>query len=97
MEDSLLLPVRSQATVGRVMLHSIGTGRAVIVLKGKYMAPSVRTTVQELFDDCESSGATVVFNDGYSDRNVLIKSFETVPIVGKTEGFGFRLELQVVG
>jgi hypothetical protein len=37
-----------------------------------------------------------VFNDGYEDRSVLIRAFETVPLIGRTEGFSFRIELVVI-
>jgi hypothetical protein len=50
-----------------------------------------------LFDQCAESGEPVVFNDGYADRNALIRSFKTIPIVGKTEGCAFTIELLVTG
>ena len=96
MDDSRKLPVRSEATVGRGLIHSVGVDRNLIVLKGRYMTKAVRDAIIVLFDACSDTGASVVFNDGYADRNVLIKDFEVEPIVGKTEGYSFRLELVVV-
>ena len=97
MDRVLDLPVRSEATLGRGIVHVVGIGKESIVLTGKYMTGSVKSAIEALYEACESTGATSVFNDGSTERNVLIKKFETTPIVGKTEGFGFRIELVVVG
>ena len=96
MEDSLKAVVRSDATLGRGVLHSIGVGKGRVVLKGKYMTTPVRTAIVALYENCVATGTTVVFNDGYTDRDVLIEKIEAVPIVGKTEGYSFRIELVVV-
>jgi 2-methylisocitrate lyase-like PEP mutase family enzyme len=97
MDRILDLPVASEATLGRAMVHVVGIGRETIVLTGKYMSANVRSAIETLYEACEETGATAVFNDGVTDRNVLIRKFEAVPIVGKTEGFGFRIELIVIG
>jgi hypothetical protein len=96
MDRILDLPVTSEATLGRGKVHVVGVGDETIVLRGKYMTTGVRNAIETLYDSCELTGATFLFNDGSTDRNVLIKSFETTPIVGVTEGFGFRIELVVV-
>jgi hypothetical protein len=97
MERSLDLPVRSEATLGRGMVHVVGIGKESIVLTGKYMTGNVKSAIETLYEACESTGATSIFNDGIANRNVLITKFETTPIVGKTEGYGFRIELVVLG
>lgn len=96
MDRKLDLPVTSEATLGRGKVHVVGIGNETIVLVGKYMSGDVKDAIETLYEACESTGATVVFNDGATDRDVLIRSFETTPIVGKTVGFGFRIELVVV-
>ena len=96
MDDSRKVPVRSEATVGRGLIHTVGVDRNLIVLKGRYMTKAVRDAIIVMFEACSDTGASVVFNDGYGDRDVLIREFEVEPIVGKTEGYGFRIELVVV-
>jgi len=96
MVDKSEAAVRSDATLGRGILHTVGVGKGRIVLKGKYMTVGVRSAILVLHENCVETGTSVVFNDGYTDRNVLIEGFGTVPIVGKTEGYGFRIELVVV-
>lgn len=97
MDRGLDLPVTSEATLGRGTVHVVGVGRETIVLTGKYMSASTKSAIETLYEASESTGATSVFNDGATDRDVLIRKFETSPIVGKTEGFGFRIEMVVVG
>jgi hypothetical protein len=94
--DTGSLPVRSEATLGRAVVHTIGVTGETIVLSGKYMTPDVKASIDAVFDACRETGNPVVFNDGVEERDVLIRSFETTPIVGKTEGYGFRIELAVV-
>ncbi|MFH1676412.1 MAG: hypothetical protein ABIC40_05235 [bacterium] len=96
MRDLSDLPIREEATIGRGMTHRVGVGRNTIVLEGRYISAGVKSGIDSLFEACESLGATTVFNDGVKDRNVLIRSFTAVPIVGKTEGYSFRLELSVI-
>ena len=96
LENSLALPISSEASLGRGMLHVVGVGRETVVLTGKYMSTTVKSAIQTLYETCESTGATAVLDDGYVERDVLIRSFETTPLVGKTEGFSFRMELVVV-
>jgi len=96
MRDLSDLPIREEATIGRGMTHSVGVGRNTIVLEGKYMSTAVKSAIDLLFEACESAGSTAIFNDGATDRNVLIRSFTAVPIIGKTQGYSFRLELSVI-
>ena len=97
MDRKLDLPVTSEATLGRGKVHVVGIGNETIFLVGKYMSGAVKDAIETLYEACGSTGATVVFNDGAADRDVLIRLFETSPIVGRTEGFGFRIKLIVVG
>jgi len=97
LSDSRTLAIRSEATIGRAKVHSIGVDEQRVTLSGRYMSPATRDAILTLFQQCRETGATVEFNDGYTDRNVLIHSFETVPLIGKTEGFSFRIELMVIG
>ncbi len=90
------LPVTSESTLARGIVHSVGTGRENIVLVGKYMTVAVKNAIETLFEGCCDTGASVVLDDGYTECDVLIKGFETSPIVGKTEGYSFRIELVVV-
>jgi len=90
------LPVRSQATIGRAIVHTVGVARETFVLSGKFMTTSVRSAIRTMHESCEATGQTVVFNDGYTNWNVLIRSFRTTPIIGVTEGYSFRLELEAV-
>jgi len=96
MDDSRKLTVRSEATIGRSVIHTVGVDKNAIMLSGPYMTKAVRDAIITLFESCSDTGSSVVFNDGYIDRDVLIKAFEVEPIVGKTEGYSFRLELVVV-
>lgn len=97
LEHERRLPVGSQATIGRAMIHTLGVAAEKMTLSGRYMSVSVRSQIQDLFDQCAESGEPVVFNDGYVDRNALIQSFKTIPLVGKTEGCAFTIELLVTG
>lgn len=94
--DTNSLPVASEATLGRARVYTVGVAEETVVLVGKYMTPVVKTAIDVLFAACEATGATAVLDDGVSQRDVLIRCFETTPIVGKTEGFGFRIELVVL-
>ncbi len=94
--DTQSLPVKSEATLGRATVHTVGVAGEIVVLVGRYMTTAVRSAIQTLFEACEATGATTVLDDGYVQKDVLIRSFETTPIVGKTEGYGFRIELVVV-
>jgi len=96
LDDSLKLPIRTEATLGRARVHVVGVDREEIVLVGRYMTADVRSAIEVLLEECKQTGASAVLNDGYADRDVLIRSFETTPLVGKTEGFSFRIELVVV-
>ena len=96
LEDNLHLSIASEATLGRAQVHVVGVAGEVIVLVGKYMTKAVRDAIKVLFDACHETGATTTLDDGYTERTVLIRSFETIPLVGKTEGFSFRLELIVI-
>ncbi len=96
MDESLSLPVRTEATLGRGKVHVVGVGRETIVLTGKYMSVSVKNAIEAMYESCGDTGATVVFDDDYSQRDVLIGMFETKPLVGVTEGFSFRIELIAV-
>jgi hypothetical protein len=91
------LPVRSETTLGRATLHSVGVSRKAIVLSGQYMSFSVKTAIESMLQSCESTGEPVEFDDGNTTWDAIITSFVTVPLIGKTEGFGFRIELVVVG
>jgi len=95
--DKQDLAIASEATLGRAVIHSIGAALETVILSGRYMTVSVRDAIIALYDQCKQTGAKVAFNDGYTDRDVLIRSFETVPLVGKTEGYSFRIELVIVG
>jgi len=86
------MPVVSESTLARGIVHTVGVGRENIVLVGKYMTVAVKTAIDALYE----TGSSVVFNNGYAEMDVLIAGFETSPIVGKTEGYGFRIELVVV-
>ena len=96
LEDENELGIASEATLGRAMVHVVGVVGERIVLAGKYMTPGVKNAIETLHQACQSTGATCVLDDGYEERDVLIRSFETKAIVGKTEGFSFRIELIVV-
>lgn len=97
LEDKHELAVSSESTIGRAKVTMVGTAENTIVLSGRYMSKDVRDAIASLFEQCRETGATVTFNDGYDDRSALIRTFETTPIVGKTEGFAFRMELVVTG
>ena len=96
LDDSLQVPVKSEATLGRGRVHVVGVEKEKIVLVGKYMSVEVRNAIVALCEACAETGASAVLDDGYVERDVLITSFETRPLVGKTEGFSFRIELVVV-
>jgi len=91
------LPVRTESTIARTKIHSVGLIAETIVLTGKYMTAAVKDAIALMLAACEGTGATVVLDDGYSQRNVLISEFETTPIVGQTDGFSFRMKLVAVG
>ena len=96
LEDLNTLKIASRATLSRAKVISIGTQNRSIVLTGKFISPDLRSQILSLFEECRKTGIPIVFNDGYIDREVLIRSFETVPIVGKTEGYSFKIELVVI-
>ena len=95
--DKRDLAIASEATIGRAMIHSIGAALETVILSGRYMTTSVKESIAGLFDTCRQTGATVTFNDGDIDHDVLIRSFETVPLIGATEGHSFKIELVIVG
>lgn len=97
MAQSFRTPVRSDATIGRAIVHSIGLSPAGVQLSGEYMSPEVREAVYELFQQSRKTGEPVIFNDGYIEREVIITAFETSPLIGETEGFSFRIELLILG
>lgn len=97
MRSSRELPVKHETTIGRTSIFTPGLMKDTIVLTGKFMSVSTAGSISAMQDACETNGTTVVFDDSYSQRDVLIKSFETSPIVGVTEGFSFRLVLVVTG
>jgi len=96
MDDARKLPVRSEATLGRGLIHSIGVDKNIVILKGQYMTKAVRDAILVLFTNCSDTGTSAVFNDGYTDRDVLIEKFAVEPIVGSTEGYSFTLKLVIV-
>ncbi len=96
LDNSLALLIRSEATLGRGVMHTVGVGGETVRLSGKYMTPAVKSAMEALYLACRETGAEAVLDDGYSQRNVLIRSFETTPLIGKTEGFSFSMELVVV-
>ena len=96
LDDSMDVPVKSEATLGRGLVHSVGVEREKIVLVGKYMSVAVKNAIAALCEACGNTGATAVLDDGYVERDVLVRSFEVTPIVGKTEGYGFRIEMVAV-
>jgi hypothetical protein len=79
------------------VIHSIGAALETILLSGQYMSTSVKESISELFDTCRQIGTTITFNDGTTDRCVLIRSFETIPLIGATEGYSFKIELVIAG
>ena len=97
MIDKEALEISCEATVGRAKVYSIGIADRTIVLQGRYMTLAVRDAIREMLDQCREIGSTVEFDDGFETRNVLIRSFETAPLIGKTEGFSFKIELVVAG
>lgn len=96
LDDSMDVPVRSDATLGRGLVHSVGVEREKIVLVGKFMTLAVKNAIAALCEACGDTGATAVLDDGYAQRDVLVRSFEVTPIVGKTEGYSFKIEMTVV-
>jgi hypothetical protein len=96
MTDRSRLPVHTDITLGRARLITTGVPNNTISLSGSYMAAETRDSILELFAQCCESGTTFEFNDGYQDRDVLIHSFETTPLIGATEGFSFKLDLIVI-
>jgi hypothetical protein len=97
MNDVRDLTIRAEATIGRGRVFNIGTAKKNIILSGKYMSQATRDTIIGMFDQCRLTGASASFNDGYGSRQVLIKLFETTPIIGKTQGFSFKIELIALG
>ena len=95
--DKRDLAIASEATIGRAVIHSIGAALETVILSGRYMSTSVKESIVGLFEQCRLTGAKVAFNDGDVDRDVLIRSFETVPLIGATEGYSFKIELVIVG
>jgi len=96
MKDLSSIGVNSEATIGKAVIHSTGVAVETIVLSGKYMTQSVKEQIDSIFDAVKETGQPVIFNDGITERDVLIRSFEITPIVGVTEGYGFRMELVAV-
>jgi hypothetical protein len=94
--DKRELAITSEPTIGRAKVRMIGVAENTIVLAGRFMTKDVRDSIGTLFEQCRETGASAVFNDGYEDRSVLIRAFETVPLIGRTEGFSFRIELVVI-
>jgi hypothetical protein len=95
--DKRDLAIASEATLGRAVIHSIGSALETMILTGRYMTASVRDAIVVMFDQCKATGGRVAFNDGYVDHDALIRSFEAVPLIGATEGYSFRIELVIVG
>jgi hypothetical protein len=95
--DKRDLAIASEPTIGRAVIHSIGSALETVCLSGRYMSTSVKDSINDLFDQCRLTGSTITFNDGDLDRDVLIRSFETVPLIGATEGHSFKIELVIIG
>jgi hypothetical protein len=95
--DNLSLAIAGEATLNRSIIYTIGAAVETVVLKGRYMTAATRDAILGLFSQCRSTGERISFNDGYTDRDVLIRSFETVPLIGATGGYSFQIELIIVG
>jgi len=80
--------VRSEATVGRGLIHTVGVDRNLIVLKGCYITKAVRDAIIIMFDACSDTGASVVFKRRLWRPGCFDKGIRGRADRGKTEGMG---------